>query len=116
MNLSPFVFVLAVLASYRLTRLWLYDTIGAPLHRWVINRLIDGTANRFRWKLVELLTCQWCLGVWVGFVASAVWFTAAHQWDGAMSIIGWLVVALAIAAGQSFLHLLEERLSSDDDG
>lgn len=114
MELSPFVFVVAVLASYRVTRLWLYDTIAAPFNRWVMTRLIGDTANKFRWWLANLLVCQWCLGVWVGFGAAAIWFTAADEWHGIDSIVGWLGVSLAIAAGQSFLHLLEDRLSDDD--
>jgi hypothetical protein len=113
MDVSPFVFVVAVLASYRIIRLWLYDTIAAPLHRWVIARLIVDTSNKFRWWLAELLNCQWCLGIWVGFAVAAIWFTAADNWNGAGSAVGWLAVALAIAAGQSFLHLLEDRLSDD---
>jgi hypothetical protein len=113
MELSPFVFVVIVLAAYRVIRLWLYDTIAAPFNRWVMTRLIGDTGNKVRWWLAELLGCQWCIGVWVGFGAAAAWFTVADLWTGLESVVAWLAVALAIAAGQSFLHLLEDALSDD---
>ena len=69
-------FLLLSLASFRLTRLIVYDKITnfirKPFHREVEEILEDGSVETYieikgkglRRFLGELLSCHWCTGVW----------------------------------------------------
>lgn len=114
MILTPFAFLLATLAIYRLVRLWLYDQITSSLHNGVMRRVTARNTPFRRW-LADLLTCQFCLGVWIGFAASTAAAAFAYSGFTARLVAEWFTTGLALAAAQSFLHLLEDRLSVDDD-
>jgi len=67
---------LLVFASFRLTRLVVYDTITeflrAPFHETVAETLEDGSTETYieikgsgiRYWIGELLSCHWCTGIW----------------------------------------------------
>lgn len=67
---------LLVFASFRLTRLVVYDTITeflrAPFHETVVETNEDGTAETYieikgsglKYWIGELLSCHWCTGFW----------------------------------------------------
>jgi hypothetical protein len=67
---------LLVMASFRLTRLIVYDKITEflrePFHNYVEETLEDGSAETFieikgtglRYWIGELLSCHWCTGIW----------------------------------------------------
>ncbi|WP_079508129.1 DUF1360 domain-containing protein [Mesobacillus jeotgali] len=69
-------FCLLVMASFRLTRLIVYDKITEflrePFHNFVEETLEDGTTETFieikgtglRYWIGELLSCHWCTGIW----------------------------------------------------
>lgn len=73
---SVFDFVLLFLASFRMTRLIVFDTITAfiraPFHSVVEEQLEDGTTMEYiqvkgvgiRKFMGELLSCYWCTGIW----------------------------------------------------
>ncbi len=76
MNMSWMELLLLGLASFRLTRLMIYDTITSflrrPFHEWMEEELSDGTIETYlhikgkglrRW-IGELLSCYWCAGIW----------------------------------------------------
>lgn len=76
MNLSIFEFFLLVLASFRLTRLIVFDQITAflrkPFLKEVEEREPDGTVVAYiepkgtglrKW-FGELISCYWCAGIW----------------------------------------------------
>lgn len=119
-------FVILTLAIYRTTRLWLYDVIAEPIRSRVIGGetrpgwLLDHP-NRFTLWLLDLLTCQWCLGVWVSIGAVAVLALGGMQpYDASVLGVALAVAtALALAAAQSALHLVEDLLllllAGDDD-
>lgn len=67
--------VINILAGYRIIRLIQMDSITLPAREWYV-RLVRDTW--FGWT-EPLLTCPWCLGVWVaGFVIMAnAWFGEA---------------------------------------
>src|SRR5690242_20889167 len=73
--ISPWLFVVAALAAARITRLVTRDTITQPLRLWLINR--SGVDSR----LAELLSCDWCSGVWVSSaVVGTTWAWGDHRW------------------------------------
>lgn len=96
-----------------LSGLWLLVTVAAVWRVIVFIRqdaLIEGTRNRVnlflmrkdslvRNKLLYLIDCPWCLGIWISAVAVAAWEFAPWAWVA--PIMAWLAVAaLAAAADQ----------------
>ncbi|MFS0865184.1 DUF1360 domain-containing protein [Fredinandcohnia sp. 179-A 10B2 NHS] len=79
--MSLFDFLILSLASFRLTRLLVYDKITEfirrPFHDIIEEELPDGTIEEYiqikgtgirKW-IGELLSCHWCTGVWsAGFL------------------------------------------------
>lgn len=122
-------FAILSLAVYRVTRLWLHDTITEPLRSRIIGSEpeSDGSQERVGWLiehpngftlwLYDLLTCQWCLGVWVSFGAVGVLALAGMQpYDASpLGVALAVATALALAAAQSAVHLVEDLLLGDDD-
>jgi len=86
--ISALEFLFLMLASFRLTRLVVYDTITGfmrkPFHEIVEEELPDGSIQRFlkikgtgmRYWIGELLSCYWCTGIWssaflyIGYIVS----------------------------------------------
>lgn len=90
------LFLLAVLATYRATRLVTADQISANFRSWVDSR----------WKrLGYLVECDWCLGLWISPIPAA----CVVLWgDNRVVLIG--LVALSLSALTGFIHLIERRL------
>ena len=115
------ILVLFALAAYRVVRLWQHDTITKPLREAVYNRLLglgpgrtpvfsgEGRLGKFRIWLHDLLSCQWCLGVWVSFgLVGLTWlFVDYFQWMNAWT---YLVISLSVSAAQSFVAMFEDVL------
>jgi len=76
--------LVAALATARLTRLVTRDQITHPVRRWVLARI-----DLHGW-LAYLLTCDWCVSVWVGGAGAA-----AGAWVGSWS--WWHAPAVALA-------------------
>lgn len=106
--------VLAVLAlaSYRATRLMTDDTLTLPLrdrlYRWawddehpVANRETGQLEPRprapLRTYVYELVTCSWCLGVWVAALLYVLW-----RWSS-WAPVRYGIVVLALAGAQGFV-------------
>lgn len=94
--------VLLGLATWRVTRFALYDAlIDTPrnrVHAWLLTRR---HATAVTVKIHELITCPWCLSVWVAAVAVAVA-------DGWASIPLPAFMWLAVAAVAVIVHVLVE--------
>ncbi|WP_449539509.1 DUF1360 domain-containing protein [Ferdinandcohnia sp. Marseille-Q9671] len=74
--MTIFEFILLGLASFRLTRLLVFDKITEfirrPFHEVIVEELPDGNVEEYiqlkgsglrRW-IGELLSCYWCTGIW----------------------------------------------------
>lgn len=91
MNL--FVFVLLVLATYRLARLISKDIISESFRRWLGRK---AAGRSFTWlMLAELFHCPYCLGIWIAGLGALLY---------ARSLVEWVLYTLAIAGGQSVLQ------------
>lgn len=100
---------LLVFASFRLTRLIVYDTITeflrAPFHDIVEETLEDGTTETYieikgdglRYWIGELLSCHWCTGIW-----SAAFLYAGYALLPQLSMP--LITVLAIAGIASVIQ------------
>ncbi|MFZ4431568.1 MAG: DUF1360 domain-containing protein [Microthrixaceae bacterium] len=108
--MTPFQFLLVTLGAYRLTRLVIFDTIFDGPRYALGDWLISG--GRFRRWVAELLGCQWCVGVHVAFWMVLVLSLVTGWWSSWTDVVAFGVTVLAVAAGQSFVHLIEDRLST----
>ncbi|HZG61449.1 MAG TPA: DUF1360 domain-containing protein [Anoxybacillus sp.] len=115
--LNVFEFFLLFLASFRLTRLIVHDTITSfirkPFHEMVEEQLPDGTIQTFiklkgkglRYWIGELLSCYWCTGIWssaflyVGYLVLSSIFTP-------------IILILAIAGCAALVEVVVEKLLS----
>lgn len=101
-------FIILALASYRLTRFVVIDTliegIRARIYSFLINRAGKEGPLKLVWlKLYELTSCTWCAGFWV----SAGLYTL-YQWENPLDFSRLDAIAIfAIAGVQGMIHALE---------
>lgn len=80
------------LASYRVTRLLVRDTLTEPIRVWLGKRA--SSQRLFWWFLAEIFHCSHCMGMWVsGLLAMTL-----H-----LDTIDWFLYSLAIAGFQSII-------------
>lgn len=103
------------LASFRLTRLLVYDKITEfirrPFHHIVEETLPDGTTeeyieikgNGLRKWIGELLSCHWCTGIW-----SAIFLYVIYHYYFEMAEP--LIIILAIAGVASIIETIVGKL------
>lgn len=96
--MNAWTFVLAALATYRLTRLVTADQITMPLRTWVL--------DRNQW-LGYLVTCDWCFSMWV-----APWVTALAMFHVEHRAVELGLFALSLSALTGFASVIEARLES----
>jgi hypothetical protein len=109
-----FDFILLILASFRLTRLIVYDTITEflrrPFHTTIEETLPDGSTETFiemkgtgiRYWIGELLSCHWCTGVWCAallYISYLMWPLFANP----------VISIFAIAGCASIIQTLIEK-------
>ncbi|MFS0655759.1 DUF1360 domain-containing protein [Bacillus sp. 179-C3.3 HS] len=108
-------FVIFALASFRLTRLIVFDTITAPFRRLFheeqeevneqgeIETFIIIKGKGFRSWIGELLSCYWCTGIWctAALLVIYILFPVVSM---------WLNLLLAIAAAAGMMEAVVSRL------
>ena len=102
--------VLLVLATFRLTRLFLHDVIMQWLRDLFLDVQVleDGTLMRRepskgpRKTVSILLGCPWCFALWAGFVTSFAYFLTPYTW--------FFIFILAVAGLASLLQILANLL------
>jgi hypothetical protein len=70
--------ILGALAVWQAVEIWHHSRLMAPLRA-----ITEMWTN----KLGELLSCPWCLSVWVGFAVAAVILWAGPGWFGQLSLV-----------------------------
>lgn len=87
--------LLDAVATYRLTRLVVHDTIIERQRGDLLDALEDGTRpfTRKHLKVAELLGCPWCVSIWLGAGVVAARRVAPRLWDP----IATMLTASAIA-------------------
>jgi uncharacterized protein DUF1360 len=91
---------LLALASYRITRFIVFDGLFDGTRKKVHNWLVVKEALPYI-KLYDLISCTWCVGVWVS--AAIYWL---YTRDFQLSVPAFLNIA-AIAGAQGLLHAFE---------
>jgi Protein of unknown function (DUF1360) len=111
-----FDLVLLIFASFRLTRLLVYDRITEfirrPFHKEVEE--VDSEGNTitfieikgegFRYWIGELLSCHWCTGIWCTAILLVIYF----YWPVGGEV---LIVLLAIAGAAGICEAILQRLT-----
>lgn len=82
---NPFDALLLSFASFRVTRLVVYDKIS----RWFRDLFDDPSGYGLRHTIHDLLNCPWCIGFWSALILVVLYFTEAWAW----SVIFFLSVA-----------------------
>jgi len=98
-------YTLITLASWRVTRLFVYDAVTKFLREQFYDAKKSGRGYRLekpkagpRRTLADLLSCPWCFGVWA--TATVTFFYLLSDWAV------FPVVILAISAVATYLQLL----------
>lgn len=89
------ILLIAALASYRLTRLIVEDTIAERPRNWLMDQ------SRF---LESVLACYWCAGMYVsGLVAIIIWVWPTQSQP--------FLMVFALSASVGILSALTDRLT-----
>ncbi|GIO25931.1 DUF1360 domain-containing protein [Ornithinibacillus bavariensis] len=110
-----FDFILLVFASFRLTRLIVYDKITRfirqPFHKEVeevdsngdVITFIEIKGKGLRHWIGELLSCYWCTGIW----CTAILIVVYLLWPVGGEV---LIVLLAVAGAAGICEAILQRL------
>jgi hypothetical protein len=91
-NLSDLL--LMSLATWRLTRLFTYDSITKFIRDW----FVSGRPETLRGTLFTLVTCPWCTGLWFAAMVVFFYFLTPYAWP--------IILLLAVAALGSFFQII----------
>lgn len=100
--------IILSLASYRLTRFLVIDTLIEGLrnkfHSFLVNKAQKrGKLHLLYSKLYSLTSCTWCFGTWLSLAIYSLYLWTA-PWDFGRAD---LINVLAITAIQGLLHAFE---------
>lgn len=104
-TISTFDFIILALAVFRTVRLLTYDSIAQFIRDWFVVTTThpDGMVTRvplpygFRRTLGNLISCPWCVAVWITLVYSFFYFLTPYAW--------YPLVLLAIAGVASVFQI-----------
>ena len=99
-NISWFDFTLLFLATFRLIRLFVYDTVTEHIRAYLRNYHYG-----YRRELSMLIHCPWCTGIW-----SALFVTFIFFYD---PLSRFFILALALAGAGSFLQTVAWKIGLD---
>ncbi len=114
-SLTVFEFILLCLASFRLTRLVVFDTITTfirkPFHEiseetnenGVVETYLTIKGTGLNYWVGELLSCYWCVAVWASIFLFFSYIFIPY-------IAGPLIVILAIAAVASIIEAVVSKI------
>ena len=113
-EIPPYDLVLIMLATFRLTRLFVYDKITQFFRDWFLVKTVflgendelviirQNPVSGPRRTISELLSCPWCIGMWVAPFVTFFYFYTTFAW--------FIILFLAIAGVATFLQLLSNMI------
>lgn len=93
-----FDLVLIVLATMRLTRLFVYDAVMAFFRNW----FYGAPRGSFLGTMGTLVNCPWCLGLWFGLFVTFFYFLTPFAW--------FFILFLAVASIASLLQIVANSI------
>ncbi|RKQ37254.1 DUF1360 domain-containing protein [Oceanobacillus halophilus] len=115
MTITGLEVILLALATFRLTRLIVFDKISqflrSPFHEEVEEKETDGDVVTYiqikgtglRAWIGELLSCYWCTGIWCAATLIGLYYI----WADIMEVI---IIILAVAGAAGVLETIINRL------
>jgi len=98
-----FDFFLMALAVFRLTRLFVYDTITQFIRDW----FAGSNSRTFSGTLGTLINCPWCVGLWFGFLVPFFYYATPYAW--------FVILVFALGAVGSFVQILANLIAWKTD-
>ena len=92
--IPTFDLMLIILATLRLTRLFVYDVVTDFFRHW----FVGFQKGSFMDTMHALITCPWCLGLWFSALVVFVYFLSPLAW--------FFILFLAVASVASMLQIL----------
>lgn len=92
-HITPYDFTLLILATFRLVRLFTYDSVTGYVRRYLA-QFEDGP----RKTLSNLINCPWCTGVWMSLITTFIYFVIPYSWV--------FILILALAGAGTFIQIL----------
>jgi hypothetical protein len=100
-KISVFDFVILSLATFRLIRLFVYDSVTSHVREY-LGRYEHGP----RKELSMLINCPWCVGIWMAFFTSFIYFLTPLSW--------YFILLLALAGVGSALQVIMWKVGRTD--
>lgn len=97
-RINVFNFILLSLATFRLIRLFVYDSITNFI-RDHFKKYSLGPGK----TIANLLGCPWCTGVWMAFLVTFFYFATPYSW--------YPILLLAVAGVASFIQITILKIS-----
>ena len=106
-SINIFDFLIIILATLRLTRLFVYDKIG----KWIRDMFWDVASDGKtlvkpkkgpRLTIADLLDCPWCVGVWTALFTVFLYYFYSYSWV--------VLLVLAVAGASSLLQIIANAL------
>jgi len=92
-SVPPFDAIMMTFATFRITRLIVYDRITL----W-FRELFIGRTSAFMTVAADLLHCPWCIGVWSALIVVFCYFVFPWAWS--------VIFFLALAGAGSLLQVI----------
>ncbi len=92
-SVPPFDALLMTFATFRITRLVVYDRITLWFREFFADR-----KSAFMTVVADLLSCPWCIGIWAALVVVFTYFVFDWAWS--------VIFFLALAGAGSLLQVL----------
>lgn len=86
------------LATFRLTRLVVYDAIT----KWFRNLFVGTKEFTFLGTLNTLIHCPWCVGLWAAFFVATMYFLFPESW--------FFIFILALGGVATFVQLIANNI------
>ena len=113
MSVPPFDALLMAFATFRITRLVVYDKITRWFRELFVKRRVyekDGSSwveiipygRGFRHTIYDLLQCPWCIGIWSALIVVFFYFVFPWAWS--------VIFFLALAGAGTLLQLWANSL------
>jgi hypothetical protein len=112
-SVSPFDALLMALATFRITRLIVYDKIARWFRELFVKRRVyekDGKTwveiipygRGFRHTIYDLLQCPWCIGIWAALIVMFSYSIFTWAWS--------VIFFLALAGAGTLLQITANAL------
>ncbi|MDE2071512.1 MAG: DUF1360 domain-containing protein, partial [Patescibacteria group bacterium] len=112
-SVPPFDAITMVFATFRITRLVVYDKIARWFRELFAQRRVHEEGGRkmvevtpfgsgFRHTIYDLLHCPWCIGIWAALIVVFCYFVFPWAWS--------VIFFLALAGAGSFIQVVSNGI------